>query len=54
MDIPVKRFTEEQLDKILYGSDTEQIYFHYENEFGQVHESYIQFEGVITKYCTTI
>ena len=31
-----ERYTEDQLDKILYGSGEEKIYFRYENEFGQV------------------
>ncbi len=35
-----------QFDKILYGSGDEKIYFRYENEFGQVRESDIEFEGV--------
>ena len=38
MDIPVKDLPEEQMDKILYGSGKEKIHFHYENDFGQVHE----------------
>ena len=25
----------------------EKIYFHYENDFGQIRENHIQFEGVI-------
>ena len=36
------------MDKILYGSDGEKIYFHYENDFGQVRENYIEFEGVLS------
>lgn len=47
MDIPVKDIPKHQLDKILYGSDGEEIYFRYENDFGQIRENYIQFEGVI-------
>ena len=46
MDVPVKDLPEDQMDKILYGSDGEKILFRYENDFGQVHEGYIQFEGV--------
>ena len=50
MDVPVKELPERQLDKILYGSrQGEKIYFHYENEFGQVQRKYIQFEGVISQ-----
>jgi excinuclease ABC subunit A len=47
MDVPVKDLPEHLLDKILYGSNGERIYFRYENDFGQVRENYIEFEGVI-------
>lgn len=47
MDIPVKDIPKPLLDKILYGSDGENIYFRYETDFGQVKENYIEFEGVI-------
>ena len=47
MDIPVKDIPKHQMDRILYGSDGEQIYFKYENEQGQVREAMIEFEGVI-------
>ncbi|WP_077214756.1 excinuclease ABC subunit UvrA [Bacillus dakarensis] len=48
MDVPVKDIPKHQLDKILYGSGEEHIFFHYENDFGQVRESDILFEGVIS------
>jgi excinuclease ABC subunit A len=47
MDVPVKDLPKEQLDKILYGSGGEKIYFRYQNDFGQIREQYIVFEGVI-------
>ncbi|OQP07617.1 excinuclease ABC subunit A [Geobacillus sp. 46C-IIa] len=47
MDVPVKDLPKEQLDKILYGSGGEPIYFRYTTDFGQVREQYITFEGVI-------
>jgi excinuclease ABC subunit A len=47
MDVPVKNLPKEQLDKILYGSGGEKIYFRYQNDFGQIREQYIVFEGVI-------
>ncbi|SHG85585.1 excinuclease ABC subunit UvrA [Ornithinibacillus halophilus] len=47
MDIPIKDIPKHQLDKILYGSDGEQIHFHYVNDFGKVHDNMIQFEGVV-------
>ncbi|WP_027409324.1 excinuclease ABC subunit UvrA [Anoxybacteroides tepidamans] len=47
MDVPVKDLPKDQLDRILYGSGGEKIYFRYENDFGQVRENYVEFEGVI-------
>lgn len=47
MDVPVKDIPKNLLDKVLYGSGKEEIYFRYENDFGQVRENYIIFEGVI-------
>ncbi|WP_223701332.1 excinuclease ABC subunit UvrA [Sutcliffiella deserti] len=47
MDVPVSDIPEHLLNKVLYGSGKEEIYFRYENDFGQVRESYILFEGVI-------
>ncbi|MFC3886570.1 excinuclease ABC subunit UvrA [Bacillus songklensis] len=47
MDVPVKDIPKHLLDKVMYGSDGEDIYFRYENDFGQIRENYIQFEGVI-------
>lgn len=47
MDIPVENIPADQLNKILFGSDGEEIYFRYENDFGQIRENYIQFEGVV-------
>lgn len=47
MNIPVKDIPKNLMDKILYGSGKEKIHFRYENDFGQVRENDIQFEGVI-------
>lgn len=47
MDIPVKDIPKHQMEKILYGSAKDEIYFRYENDFGQVRENYLRFEGVI-------
>ncbi|MEB3751083.1 excinuclease ABC subunit UvrA [Geobacillus sp. FSL W8-0032] len=47
MDVPVKDLPKEQLDKILHGSGGEVIHFRYTNDFGQVREQYIEFEGVL-------
>lgn len=47
MDRPVKDLPKAQLNRILYGSKGEKIYFRHENEFGRVRESHIPFEGVL-------
>ncbi|QGQ48069.1 excinuclease ABC subunit UvrA [Metabacillus sediminilitoris] len=47
MDVPVKDIPKHLFDKILFGSDGEEIYFRYENDFGQIRENYIVFEGVV-------
>ncbi|MGG3520799.1 excinuclease ABC subunit UvrA [Bacillus pseudomycoides] len=47
MDMPVKDKPKELFDKVLYGSGEEKVYFRYVNDFGQVKESDILFEGVI-------
>lgn len=47
MDVPVSQLPQSQLDKILKGSDGEKIYFRYENDFGQVRENKVAFEGVL-------
>lgn len=47
MDIPVKDIPKDLFDKILYGSNGERIHFRYENDFGQLREGDIEFEGVI-------
>ncbi|WP_017726284.1 excinuclease ABC subunit UvrA [Halalkalibacterium ligniniphilum] len=47
LDVPVEDIPDHLLDKILYGSGREKILFRYENEFGQVRENEILFEGVI-------
>ncbi|MGN7323388.1 excinuclease ABC subunit UvrA [Bacillus altitudinis] len=47
MDIPVKDIPAHLFDKILYGSGSELIYFKYENDFAQVRENEIEFEGVL-------
>lgn len=47
MDIPVKNIPKDQMDKILNGSGKDYIHFHYENEFGNIRDQDIQFEGVL-------
>lgn len=47
MDVPVKDLPKEKMDKILYGSGKDKVHFHYENEFGNVRDQMIEFEGVV-------
>ncbi|TCP24890.1 excinuclease ABC subunit A [Scopulibacillus darangshiensis] len=47
MYVAVSKLPKSQMDKILYGSGKERILFTYENDFGQVKESNITFEGVL-------
>jgi excinuclease ABC subunit A len=47
MDIPVKDIPENLMDKILYGSGKEKIHFRYENDFGQIRDNEIEFEGIL-------
>ncbi|AQQ52648.1 excinuclease ABC subunit UvrA [Planococcus lenghuensis] len=47
MDVPVNELPEEELQIILHGSGKEKIRFRYENDFGQIRDNHIYFEGVI-------
>ncbi|MED4552349.1 excinuclease ABC subunit UvrA [Lysinibacillus capsici] len=47
MDVPVKDLPKEKMDKVLYGSGKDKVHFHYENEFGNVRDQMIEFEGVV-------
>ncbi|WP_163579035.1 excinuclease ABC subunit UvrA [Gracilibacillus saliphilus] len=47
MDVPVNKIPKNQLEKILYGSGKEKIYFRYENDYGMLRENDIYFEGVL-------
>ncbi len=47
MDVPVKNIPKDQMDKILKGSGKEKILFRYTNDFGQMKENLIYFEGVL-------
>lgn len=47
MDMPFKDIPPHLLEKVLYGSKSDKIYFRYENDFGQIREGNIEFEGVI-------
>lgn len=47
MDIPVKKIPTNKMEKILYGSGKEKIHFHYVNDFGNIRDNDILFEGVL-------
>ncbi|QRG67267.1 excinuclease ABC subunit UvrA [Brevibacillus choshinensis] len=47
MDIPYEELPAEQTQILMYGSSGEKIEFRYENEFGQVREAVVPYEGVI-------
>jgi len=48
MNVPVEKLPIDQWNKIMYGSGKDNIRFRYENEFGQVRDNLIQFEGVFS------
>ncbi|RWZ55001.1 excinuclease ABC subunit UvrA [Halobacillus fulvus] len=47
LEQPVRDLPKAQMEKVLYGSGEDKIYFRYENDFGKVRENEIYFEGVI-------
>lgn len=47
MKKPVGKLPKDQMDKVLHGSSTDKIRFRYENDFGQVRDNEIYFEGVL-------
>lgn len=47
MNVPVRDLPKDQWKIILYGAGMERIHFHYENEFGDVRDKDMYFEGVI-------
>ncbi|MGE7769419.1 excinuclease ABC subunit UvrA [Viridibacillus arvi] len=47
MDMPVEDIPKDKMNKILNGSGTDKIHFHYENDFGNIRDQDIVFEGVL-------
>ncbi|MFT8319258.1 MAG: excinuclease ABC subunit UvrA [Sporolactobacillus sp.] len=47
MNEPVESLSKDKLHLILYGGGTKRIHFHYENEFGEVRDKEMLFEGVV-------
>lgn len=48
MDIPVSELPEEHINIIMRGSGTDKIRFRYENDYGQIRDNAIHFEGVLS------
>ncbi|WP_238651049.1 excinuclease ABC subunit UvrA [Paenibacillus piscarius] len=46
-NVPVSSLTQEQMNKLLYGTGSEKIRFRYENDFGQRKDALVAFEGII-------
>ncbi|KOP66233.1 excinuclease ABC subunit A [Bacillus sp. FJAT-18019] len=46
-DKPVSTLSQEQMNKLLYGTGKEKVHFRYENDFGQRKEAHVTFEGII-------
>ncbi|MEK4521090.1 excinuclease ABC subunit UvrA [Psychrobacillus sp. FSL W7-1493] len=47
MNVPVEKLPIDQWNKIMYGSGKDKIRFRYQNEYGQMRDNQIQFEGVL-------
>lgn len=47
MNTPFEELSKEDQDLILYGSGDREFHFHYKNDFGNVRDSDLPFEGVI-------
>ncbi|WP_338553336.1 excinuclease ABC subunit UvrA [Paenibacillus sp. KS-LC4] len=46
-DVPVSELSDEQMNKLLYGTGGERVRFLYENDFGHRKEAYVPFEGIV-------
>lgn len=46
-NIPVSELSQDQKNKILYGSDGQKVHFRYEGDFGRSKEVTVAFEGII-------
>lgn len=57
MDTPFEELSKEDQDLVLFGSGDKEFHFHYKNDFGNVRDSDIPFEGVMVnverRYNTT-
>ncbi len=48
MDIAVSELPEEHINILMRGSGTDKIRFRYENDYGQIRDNHIHFEGVLS------
>ncbi|MDN3428753.1 excinuclease ABC subunit UvrA [Microbacterium sp. APC 3898] len=48
MDVPVSELPEEHINVIMRGSGNDKIRFRYENDYGQIRDNHIYFEGVLS------
>ena len=48
MDVPVSELPEEHINVIMRGSGNDKIRFRYENDYGQIRDNHIHFEGVLS------
>ncbi|MDN7228651.1 excinuclease ABC subunit UvrA [Planococcus liqunii] len=48
MTVPVSELPEEHIQILLHGSGHDKIRFRYENDYGQIRDNHIHFEGVMT------
>ena len=48
MDVPVSDLPEEHINVIMRGSGNDKIRFRYQNDYGQIRDNHIHFEGVLS------
>lgn len=48
MTVPMNELPEEHIQILLHGSGHDKIRFRYENDYGQIRDNHIHFEGVLT------
>ncbi|TWT24309.1 excinuclease ABC subunit UvrA [Planomicrobium sp. CPCC 101110] len=47
MDVPMNELPEEHINVLMKGSGREKIRFRYENDYGQIRDNHIYFEGIL-------
>ncbi|WP_223065913.1 excinuclease ABC subunit UvrA [Paenibacillus caui] len=46
-DVPVSELSKEQMKVLLYGTGETKVHFRYQNDFGQMKDAYVPFEGIV-------